>query len=183
MHNIGIPVGLIVLVGLLFPGNTWFWKADDPPRKKNKEKRYQVIRVYDGDTLQVGKDNQRIIIRMAGIDAPETGFEGRPGQPYSRKAKHYLEKWVKHEKILIKGYGKGGYGRQLAEVFVDSTNINLEMIRAGYAEVYSGKLPETLDSTLYYDAQTQARKKRKGMWRQGQAYKSPRIWRKLYPRK
>lgn len=183
MLKIVILACLLIFSSLLFPGNTRFWKGDGQPLQITKEKRYRVTRVFDGDTIQVVEGKNRVTIRMAGIDAPEIGFDGRPGQPYSRQAKHYLAKRVENKTVNVKGYGVGGYGRRLAEIFLIGSNLNLEMISAGFAEVYSGKLPKNLDSKAYYDAQAAARKNQKGMWRQGRSYKSPRWWRKKYPRK
>jgi endonuclease YncB( thermonuclease family) len=47
-----------------------------------------VVRVIDGDTVKAKSLSKEIIIRLVGIDAPETGKKKHePGQPYSRKAR------------------------------------------------------------------------------------------------
>jgi len=75
----------------------------------------------------------------------------------------------------------GGYNRVLAEIFVGDTNVNLEMVRSGLAEVYRGKRPDTFDAAPYFQAEKRAKQLRKGMWIQGAAYTSPWQWRKKYP--
>lgn len=195
----------------MFFGNIWFWKDEkgvrhysniSPPKgksareieaaqetyrrvnlKKNRGYLFHVTRVFDGDTIQVAGMDLKFTLRMAGIDSPEIGFDHRPGQPFGRRAKKYLAELVADKKVSIKSYGTGGYNRQLAEVFHDDKNVNIEMIKAGLAEVYSGKLPGTLDAGAYFKAQAAAKKGRKGMWGQGRKYISPRQWRKMYPRK
>lgn len=202
---------LVCIFAALFLGNIWFWEDDQgvkhysnvtPPTdrqseqlkesrriekkiasKKYKGHLFRVTRVFDGDTIQVTGLDLKFTIRMVGIDSPEIGYNGLPSQPYSRKAKNYLTSLLENKKVRLKSYGTGGYNRQLAEIFLGDTNINIEMIRQGLAEVYGGKKPRGLDSKAYYQAEEVARKDRKGMWIQGKSYKSPWQWRKKYPRK
>jgi micrococcal nuclease len=55
--------------------------------------------------------------------------------------------------------GAGVYGRMLAEVFVDNKNVNVEMLKAGMAEVYRGdNHPAGLDLKPYWQAEEEARK-------------------------
>jgi micrococcal nuclease len=97
----------------------------------------RVVRFTDGDIIKATVDGMQIIVRLAGIDAPEKSRKKRePGQPYSQKATKHLTSLVLNKTITIKEYGKDQYGRILGVVFVNGTNSNLEMFRAGFAEVY-----------------------------------------------
>ena len=58
-------------------------------------------------------------------------------------------------------------------------HINVEMVRAGLAEVYRGEKPRGLDMNPYWKAEEQARAAKKGMWSLGGKYVSPREWRKM----
>ena len=147
------------------------------------DRQFQVLKVYDGDSLLVKGLDLTLKIRMVGIDAPETGGRSKPGQPYSKKAHLYLSRLVKDRAVTLKSYGLGGYNRVLAEVFSSDTNVNLEMIKMGLAEVYQGRKPEHFDASPYVAAQIRARNNRIGMWSLGSRYKSPRQWRKENPRK
>lgn len=144
---------------------------------------FKVLKVYDGDSLQVEGLGLVFKIRLAGIDAPEIGYKGQPSQPYSQKSKQYLEQWVGQKVIRLKSHGIGGYNRQLAEVFINGTNVNLEMIKAGLAEVYQGRKPRSLDSETYLAEETKARTAGRGAWSLKAGYQSPRAWRKAHPRK
>lgn len=151
--------------------------------KENEKQIFTVLKVFDGDTIKVAGLDLIFKIRLVGIDSPEIGFNGQADQPFAKKAKHYLAGLLGRKKIAVKSYGIGGYNRQLAEVFVAGKNINLEMIRAGFAEVYPGRRPKNLDSQLYFKTQSTAKRAEKGIWIQGSAYQSPRQWRKEHPRK
>jgi endonuclease YncB( thermonuclease family) len=68
----------------------------------------------------------------------------------------------------------------LAEVIVDGRNVNIEMLKAGYAEVYRGdSLVEILDTKAYWQAEEEARAAKRGIWSQGN-YMSPMKWRKTH---
>lgn len=150
--------------------------------KKNNAHLFEVVKIYDGDTIQVKGLDLIFKIRLVGIDCPETGFKGQKGQPFSQRAKQYLIHLLGHQKVTIKTYGTDAYNRQLAEIFADNKNINLEMIKAGMAAVYTGKFPKNLDSQIYLKEETIARQAGKGIWTQGHFYKNPRQWRKENPR-
>ncbi len=141
-----------------------------------------MIKIYDGDSLLVRGTDLTLKIRMVGIDAPETGGRQKPGQPYSRQAHLFLSRQIQDRFVTLKTYGLGGYNRILAEVFVGSINMNLEMMKAGLAEMYQGSLPKTFNAAPYLTAQDHARQRRIGMWAQGSRYKSPRQWRRENPR-
>jgi endonuclease YncB( thermonuclease family) len=142
---------------------------------------YHVIRVIDGDTIDVDHLNKKFTVRLVGIDAPELG-KGKydQSQPFARAAETHLTGLVSNRIVDIKPYGQDRYGRMLAEVFVDNKNVNVEMLKAGMAEVYRGDThPAGLDLKPYWQAEEEARKARLGMWSQPN-YMSPRDWRKSH---
>jgi len=142
----------------------------------------RVVRVIDGNTLEAAIDHMKIPVRLVGIDAPEMGKKkNNPGQPFSKKAKKYLAGLVHKKTITIKEYGSDPNGRILGVVFVNGTNANLEMVKAGLAEVYHGKLPRYFNVNLYRDAEAEARSEKRGMWTQGDQYISPKKWREMHP--
>ncbi len=146
-----------------------------------KGQKFRVLKIYDGDTIKVTGLDLTFKIRLVGIDSPEAEYGKREAQPFSREAKQYLKNLLNNKKVAIQSYGTGGYNRQLAEVFVNGKNANIEMIKAGLAEVYRGRRPEKLDSSKYLREESRAKRAKKGMWGQGSAYISPRQWRKDHP--
>lgn len=84
--------------------------------------------VIDGDTVKANGES----IRLLGINAPEKG------EKLSEGARDYLEKNVLNKTVYLE-YGKDKkdrYGRTLAYVFVGNKNINLELVKKGFANYY-----------------------------------------------
>jgi micrococcal nuclease len=141
---------------------------------------FKVTRVYDDDRIKAEGHDIEIKVRLVGIDAPETSRKKRePGQPYSQQAKKYLAELVLNKTVDIKGYGLDRYSRILGVIYLDGKNINLEMIKAGLAEVYHGLAPKGLNLSPYWQAEKEAREAKKGMWSQGDKYISPKEWRRI----
>jgi endonuclease YncB( thermonuclease family) len=140
---------------------------------------YKVTRVIDGDTLVVQKGETKLTIRLVGIDAPETSKKKHePGQPYSQQSTKHLAKLALNRPADVKSYGADRYGRILGEVFVEGKNVNLEMVKAGLAEVYRGTPAKGQDIGPYWEAEQEASREGRGMWSQGAKYVSPREWRR-----
>ena len=144
---------------------------------------FRVTRVTDGDTVKVTNNDIKMTIRLVGIDAPETSKKkNQPGQPFSRKSTKYLASLVLNKSVEVKSYGTDRYGRTLGIVFVGDKNVNLEMIKAGLAEVYRGRPAKGLDLKPYWDAESGAKKAGIGMWALGDKYISPKEWRRMHRR-
>ena len=100
---------------------------------------FQVSRVTDGDAITARDGRVEKIIRLVGIDAPEVSHKKREkGQPFSQQPTKYLGGLVLNQTVEIKEYGQDRYGRTLGVVLATGKNVNLEMVKAGYAEVYRG---------------------------------------------
>ena len=140
----------------------------------------RVVRVTDGDTIKVVNNGKSSIIRLVGIDAPETSKKkNQPGQPFSRKSTKHLANLVLNKSVEVKSYGTDRYGRTLGVVFVGGKNMNLEMVKVGLAEVYRGRPARDLDLEPYWNAETEAKKTEIGIWSLGDKYISPRKWRRM----
>ena len=139
-----------------------------------------VTRVADGDTITVITANQtKLRIRMVGIDAPETPKGTKfPGQPYGKEAEAYLKQLVEGKRVTVEIYHVDRYKRLLSTIFLDGKDINLAMIEAGLAEVYRGPESGHPYTQQYQAAEDAVRSGKKGMWIQGDAYESPRAYRK-----
>ena len=116
----------------------------------------KVIGVSDGDTITVSDDMDqgKFRIRLDKIDAPEKK------QAFGNIAKQYLSSLVFGKKVSIRYKSIDHYGRISGIVFLDGTEINLQMVQNGYAWHYSH-----FDQTpAYIEAEKQARSKKKGLW-------------------
>jgi endonuclease YncB( thermonuclease family) len=58
--------------------------------------------------------------------------------------------------------------------------VNLEMVRAGLAEVYRGRPAKGFDNEPYKEAEDATRKAGRGMWSLGDKYISPKEWRRSH---
>ncbi len=132
------------------------------------ENGYEVIKVVDGDTMDVNIDGKIERLRLIGIDTPETVDPRKEvqcfGKEASNKAKELLEgKFVTLEFDDTQSE-RDKYKRLLVYVFFpDGTNFNKYMIEEGYAYEY------TYDSSYKYQsefkqAQIESRNKYKGLW-------------------
>jgi len=90
-----------------------------------------VSKVIDGDTIIIlmqGNIQERI--RLADIDAPETG------QDFSEKSRLYLSALIAGKTVEIEYKERDMYGRILGTVYVDGINVNEEMVKSGLAWNY-----------------------------------------------
>ena len=131
-----------------------------------------VHRVLDGDTAIVQTSPRaRLRCRLLGIDAPEVSHRRRqggvtPGQPFGPEAKRALEQWALRRQVTVEVHGRDRYRRSLCVLFAGGRNLNLEVVREGYAwaepERWSGA-PPALRRELEAAAQ-EARQARCGLW-------------------
>jgi endonuclease YncB( thermonuclease family) len=118
-----------------------------------------VLSVGDGDTVRVMEGSQRLTIRMACMDAPETAQH-----PYGAASRQTLQKLLPvGSPITIRPQTRDRYGRTVAEVFRDGRSVNLAMVRAGHAFAYR-KYLGACDSSAYLGAEAAAQRQRLGVW-------------------
>jgi micrococcal nuclease len=119
----------------------------------------KLISVGDGDTVRVtNKAGAKVTIRLACIDAPETS-QGSSG----KWSTNTLKGMIQGKSISIKPQVKDRYGRTVGEIYVGSTNINLEMVRQGAAFAYRQYLKQC-DRDAYLNAESMAKTKQQGVW-------------------
>ncbi|MCR5563212.1 MAG: thermonuclease family protein [Desulfovibrio sp.] len=125
----------------------------------------QVSVCFDGDTLKL---NDRRIVRLAGIDAPEVAHKNLQAQYYSREARLLLIKLAKGRKVSLLPAGseeKDAYGRIIADVILpDGSSLSDAMVSSGAAFFYPHKnLTPSLQKRLL-ELQRQAMREKRGMW-------------------
>ncbi|MCP4623820.1 MAG: thermonuclease family protein [bacterium] len=64
-----------------------------------------------------------------------------PSQPCGCRAEKFFDGFILIKIADIKGYGSDRYGRILAEIYTDDRNLDLEMVKSGYAEIVSWSPP------------------------------------------
>ncbi len=130
-----------------------------------------VTQVSDGDTVKLETtEGTKLKIRLYGIDAPEmekisrrTGTVSKPGQPYGEEAYEALKSKTLDSKVKVEIMATDRYKRMVGIVYLDNKNINLEMVKEGWA--YREYLDRPYASE-YLDAEREARNKRSSLWQQ-----------------
>ena len=113
-----------------------------------------VVKVYDGDTITLQNNSGIYKIRLAGIDAPESR------QAYGNVSRNYLYNMVRDRFVYAEVYNKDRYGRYVAKIMLDNTDVNAEMLRAGLAWHY-----KQYDRNLEYARlEQEAKRNRRGLW-------------------
>ena len=138
-----------------------------------------VTEVVDGDTVEIRHPNGTTdTVRLLGVDTPEVHVENDPpefeGVPDTeagrtclrdagRNASAFVERLLAGERVrlVVGGDRRGRYGRLLAFVRQNGTNVNYRLVAEGYARVYDTSFAgrERFDR-----AEARAQRNRLGLW-------------------
>ena len=126
-----------------------------------------VVDVVDGDTITVSRKGGTATVRLLGVDTPETQDPRKEVQFFGKEASGFLTNLLAGEDVYLtfeKPEEKDRYGRLLAHIHraPDGLWVNLEIVRQGYGQVYSGQAFQHIDVFLAY--QRRARESGKGLW-------------------
>ncbi|MGA6992441.1 MAG: thermonuclease family protein [Candidatus Deferrimicrobiaceae bacterium] len=125
----------------------------------------EVTRVIDGDTVTLTtREGTKLRVRLYGIDAPEVRHEEMAGQPYGKEAKQALTALALGRRVTVEIVDIDAYRRTVGIVRRSGADINLSMVRSGYAWAYRRYLSAPYASR-YLDAEREARGKRLGLWK------------------
>lgn len=123
----------------------------------------RVDRVVDGDTVVL---DHLGTVRLIGIDTPETVHPTKPVECYGPEASAFLKGLLFWGRVRLE-YGnefRGNYGRQLFYLFrEDGLDINLELVRQGYARAYRDRFPHPRKAE-FVQAEDDARARKVGLW-------------------
>ncbi|MEA3329037.1 MAG: thermonuclease family protein [Candidatus Omnitrophota bacterium] len=129
---------------------------------------FYVSKVIDGDTIELSNGKT---VRYIGIDTPE--LRERKGsiwvykpEEYGLQAEEANKKLVEGKKVTLEFdiVKTDKYGRWLAYVFVDNKMVNQELLRLGYAVLYTYP-PNVKYVEKLVAAQQEARQKKRGFWK------------------
>ena len=120
----------------------------------------RVIRVVDGDTIEVviGEQNERV--RYIGVNSPRESGEQYGQEAANRNAGMALDRVVWLAKDVSE---RDGFGRLLRYVIAEDFFVNYEMVRQGYSTGTSYP-PDTACDLAFQNAQLEARLGNLGMW-------------------
>lgn len=160
-------MGKVILLYLLLLNSVVPEKQDD---LKNQTFTARVIRILDGDTMEILYKNKPFKVRLSHIDCPEK----RGSQPFGNNAKKALSNLCFGQNVTIYGE-KYDRNKRLIAIVVNHKKqiVNQEMIKRGMAwhfKKYSKDL-------LYTKLELEARKNKVGLWRDPNPV-APWEWRK-----
>jgi micrococcal nuclease len=127
--------------------------------------RARVVRVIDGDTIEVSLDGSEEDVRYIGVDTPETVKPGAPVGCYGPQASERNHALVEGRtvRLVFDRERRDVYGRLLAYVHVDGLFVNAALIRGGYARTLTIP-PNTAHASELRRLQARAGRDGRGLW-------------------
>ena len=95
----------------------------------------EVLRVVDGDTIEVLFDGSEEDVRYIGIDTPESVAPNQPVECFGHEASDFNAELVEGEKVelVFDAELRDRYGRLLAYVYIGDLFVNAKLVARGYA--------------------------------------------------
>lgn len=132
----------------------------------------KITKVYDGDTLTILHNNNKVKIRLYGIDAPELQ------QEFGIESQNNLENLCQiGNQALIEVKNKDKYNRIVGVVSCNNQNANKEQVKNGYAWAYTEYIPNQKEKIEYSILQKEAMIHKIGLWQKDNPIE-PKIYRK-----
>lgn len=130
---------------------------------------FRVVKVIDGDTINVDINGKIETLRLIGIDTPETVDPRKPVQCFGVEASNKAEGVLNGQSVRLEGDNTQGerdkYNRLLRYVFLlDGTNFNKQMISEGYAHEYTYQSNPYKYQIEFKQAEKEARENKRGLW-------------------
>jgi micrococcal nuclease len=137
-----------------------------------------IVGITDGDTVTVQDSGQNYTLRLVGVDTPETYGSVHPQEfgvsnatclnRWADKASDYTSTRLHDQDVQLKydteAGTKGVYDRYLAEVHLNGTNFNTQLLRQGYARYYSEGEYSSMRAFRYRGAEAAAQESGEGVW-------------------
>ena len=124
-----------------------------------------VVRVIDGDAIEVDLDGWRYTVRYIGINTPETNRPSRGVEFYGPEASARNRELVEGKTVRMEFdvSSTDRFDRLLGYVYVDDEMVNATLISEGFA-VASAIPPDTKFADRFENIQMQAMENRRGVW-------------------
>lgn len=125
----------------------------------------QVVRVIDGDTIEVSINGTTEKVRFIGVDTPETVHPTKGVEPYGREASNFTKEKLTDQTVKLEFdvEERDQYGRLLAYVWLGEEMFNEVLLREGYAQIATYP-PNVKYVERFKAAQKEAREAGRGLW-------------------
>ncbi len=129
----------------------------------------RVIRVVDGDTVDMEEGEGKIRIRVIGIDTPEVIDPRKPVQCFGKESSVRGHELLDNADITMTRDPSQDdldkYGRSLRFITLpDGSDYGLKMIAGGYAHEYTYRAVPYARQAEYRAAEKAAREAKRGLW-------------------
>jgi micrococcal nuclease len=141
---------------------------------------HQVLKVIDGDTIDIMYIGKKERIRLLNVDTPESVHPDHSrNTAMGRKAADYTKSRLYAQTVDLEFQSKkrGLYGRLLAYVILDGRNFNIDLVRMGWSPYYTKYGTSKLHHADFVSAEKHARAHRLNIWEspQGAYTKSKKL--------
>jgi micrococcal nuclease len=130
---------------------------------------FKVLKVIDGDTIQVDVRGHKEVVRLLGIDTPESVDPRKPVQCFAKEATNKMKGFIASKSVMLVDDSTQGnrdkYKRLLRYVYLPDrvrTFVNGEMVKQGYAFSYRQYPTKMLDK--FNSFEKYAREHNLGLW-------------------
>lgn len=130
----------------------------------------------DGDTLSFRVDGRRVVVRLYGIDCPESRQESGP------EATGFVRRFVADEMLRVEAAYYDQYGRVVGRVLKGEQCLNEALVAAGYAWVWDRYCTRASLCDEWRRLESKARRGGRGLWAHPHPV-APWRWRRLNPRR
>ena len=124
-----------------------------------------VVRVVDGDTVDVSIGGAEDDVRYIGVDTTETVKPGEPVQCFGPQASAFNHRLVEGRRVrlVFDSERRDIYGRLLAYVYLGRRFVNAELVRRGLARTLT-IVPNDTHANLFARLQRSAGRAGRGLW-------------------
>lgn len=156
-------VGLVIVLGQQLG---WF-KPPQPNKPLIQPGQYQVVKVYDGDTIAVNMNGKEEKVRLIGVDTPETHDPRKPVECFGEAAANFTHSLLDNQAVRLESdplsTNRDRYSRLLRYVYLpDGRLVDQEIIAAGYGFAYTSFPFTKIDD--FRAAEKAAKEANKGLW-------------------
>lgn len=140
-------ITFVILVFLLFSTSSYAWVG-------------KVVKIADGDTITVlNSNNEQVKIRLYGVDAPEKK------QEFGTKSKDFTADFCFGKEVEVQAVDTDRYGRTVGRIYHNNKELNIELVKNGYAWVYSQYCKDSEYCGELKDMEEIARSDKAGLWK------------------
>lgn len=131
-----------------------------------KNGKYEVLRVIDGDTILISYNGIKEKVRLIGIDTPESVHpDENRNVEFGKTASDYTKSKLEGKEVSLEFdvQERDKYGRLLAYVYLDGIMFNKTLLKEGYAKLATYP-PNVKYVEEFTKIQEKARENKVGIW-------------------